>query len=248
MQRRKMKNISIRKKRAGIIMRELDHIYGRKKMGTPLTYSRDIELLVAVILSAQSTDSGVNKLTERLFKKYRTVADYATGSARALAKDISSINYYKTKAAHIRRAARMMIRDHGGKVPGTMDKLLALPGVGRKTAGVVLGHLFGIYESIVVDTHVIRLSRKFGLTKHAAADTIERELMVLIPKKRWWDIAYKLKLYGREISPARRGYDDPISLKLINAGLLPRKIARIGGRRHTSLRKQSSTQIRRAGV
>lgn len=220
---RKKPSISIQKKRAQVVMRELDRLYGRKKMETPLAYSSDIDLLVAVILSAQSTDSSVNKLTERLFKTYRTVTDYATGSTRALAQDISSINYYKTKAAHIRESAKIIIRDHGGKVPGTMDELLKLPGVGRKTAGVILGHLFGVYESIVVDTHVIRLSRKFGLTKHTAANAIELELMELIPKKRWWDIAYKLKLYGREFSPARRGYDDPIFLKLVSLGLMHEK-------------------------
>lgn len=213
----------MKKRRAGVLMRELDRLYKRKQTKTSLFYSSDIELLVAVMLSAQSTDSSVNKLTETLFKKYRTVADFAKSNARTLAKDISSVNYYKTKAAHIRRAANIIMEQHNGRVPGTMDELLALPGVGRKTAGVVLGHLFDVYESIVVDTHVIRLARKFKLTEHTNADNIERDLMKLIPKKRWWDVSYMLKRYGRECSPARRGNDDPISLTLAKVGLLPKK-------------------------
>jgi endonuclease III len=209
----------IEKKRTALVVRELNKLYpGTLK--TPLNYESDIDLLVAVMLSAQSTDKGVNKLTSSLFKKFRTADDYAEASIKTLEKELSSINYYRTKARHIRETMCIISKLHNGSVPNSMDALLKLPGVGRKTANVILGHLFKTYEGIAVDTHVIRLSRKFGLSKSLDAARIERELMFLVPKNHWWSFSYKMKAYGREISSARRGLDDPITQKLIKQKLI----------------------------
>lgn len=206
-------------RRARIVSQELNRIY-KEGLSTPLHFKTDIDLLVAVILSAQSTDKGVNILTDSLFKKYKKAEDYAQAKPDALEKDLSRVNYYKTKTRNIQRAMGIMVEKHNSRVPSSFDELLELPGVGRKTANVVLGHLFGIVEGIAVDTHVLRLSNKFGLVNSTNPVVVEKELMQLLPKKKWWDFSYKIKAYGREISPARRGFDDPISKKLISKGLL----------------------------
>lgn len=207
------------KRRARFVNKALKEIFP-DTLQTPLHYVTDIELLVAVILSAQSTDKGVNALTSSLFKKYRTAEDYAKTSLYTLEKDLSRVNYFRTKARHIQKTMSIIEKQHGGKVPSSMTELLQLPGVGRKTANVVLGHLFNIVEGIAVDTHVVRLSNKFGLAQGKNPLKIETELMALLPKKDWWGFSYRIKAYGRDISPARRGSDDPISVKLISRGLL----------------------------
>jgi len=209
----------VAKTRARLVNKELKKIF-KDSIETPLNYTTDIELLVAVILSAQTTDKGVNALTASLFKIYRDAKDYAEAPLYSLEKDLSRINYFRTKARHIQRTMRMIEEKHGGKVPSTMSELLEFPGVGRKTANVVLGHLFDVVEGIAVDTHVVRLSNKFGLVEGKNPITIEVELMRLLPKSDWWGFSYRIKAYGREVSPARRGFDDPISIKLINKGLI----------------------------
>ncbi|MEX0933362.1 MAG: endonuclease III [Candidatus Paceibacterota bacterium] len=211
----------IAKKRAQYVNKELKKLFP-DSLQTPLHFSTDIELLVAVILSAQTTDKGVNALTSSLFTKYTHAKEYVHTPLPLLEKDLATINYFRTKARHIQRAMSIISEKHDGEVPGSMSELLELPGVGRKTANVVLGHLFGIVEGIAVDTHVVRLSNKFGLVRGRDPHKIERELMRLLPQKDWWEFSYRIKAYGREISPARRGLDDPISLKLIEKGLLPR--------------------------
>lgn len=216
---RKLEKQKIAKRRAQLVNRELKKIFP-DSLQTPLHYDTDIDLLVAVILSAQSTDKGVNVLTASLFKKYRSAKDYAKTSLHALEKDLARVNYFRTKARHIHKTMSIIHEKHGGKVPSTMVELLELPGVGRKTANVVLGHLYNTVEGIAVDTHVVRLTNKFGLVAGKDPLKIEVELMALLPKKDWWEFSYKIKAYGREVSPARRGLDDPISTKLIGKGLL----------------------------
>lgn len=206
------------KKRARLVNRELKKLFPGS-LETPLHYTTDIDLLVAVILSAQATDKGVNLLTSTLFKKYRTSKDYASAPPHVLEKDLSRVNYFKTKTRHIQKTMSIISERHDGKVPSSMSELLELPGVGRKTANVVLGHLYNTFEGIAVDTHVVRLSNKFGLVEGKDPIKIEARLMSLVPKKDWWGFSYRIKAYGREISPARRGLDDPISEKLIDKGL-----------------------------
>ena len=168
-----------------------------------LKYSDEFELLVAVILSAQCTDERVNKVTEVLFKKYRTIEDYANSSAKEFSKDIASVTFFNQKARWIVSTARRIIEIHDGEVPGTMEELLGLPGVGRKTANVVLQHAYGETEGIVVDTHVMRLSRRMGLVEKKNRDAIEMELMKIIPKEKWRRYTHLMIAHGRAICKAR---------------------------------------------
>lgn len=168
----------------------------------PLHYKKPFELLVAVILSAQCTDRRVNEVTEKLFKKYRTVDDYVSAKPTDFQRDIYSTGFYKNKTKNILSAAKVIKKDFGGNVPKTMKEMLTIPGVGRKTANVVLGELYGSTFGITVDTHVIRLTRLLGLTKHTDATKIEKDLMKIIPKKDWLRFSHLLILYGREYCPA----------------------------------------------
>ncbi|MEX2007211.1 MAG: endonuclease III, partial [Candidatus Levyibacteriota bacterium] len=170
---------------------------------TPLNHSNPWELYVAVALSAQQTDVGVNKVTDSLFKKYRTLEDYQKVSIDEFSSDIKSINFYKGKAKAIKAAADIVADKYKGKLPETMEELLELPFIGRKTANVILQEAFGKTEGIVVDTHVKRLSNLFGLTKGSDPVKIEKDLMELLSKKDWHDFALGLILYGREYCPAR---------------------------------------------
>lgn len=169
-----------------------------------LHYAKPLELLVAVILSAQCTDKKVNEVTKELFKKYKTLNDYINAKPDELEKDIYSTGFYKAKAKNILAAVQTIKKDFGGKIPKTMMEMITIPGVGRKTANVVLGELYGTSEGIAVDTHVIRLSRLLGLTKYREAHKIERDLMVIVPKKDWVRFSHTLILYGREYCPARK--------------------------------------------
>ena len=170
---------------------------------TELHYRNAFELLVATLLSAQSTDARVNMVTPALFKKYRTAKDYANASQAELEKAIRSTGFYRNKTKSIRAAMRAIVEKHGGKVPDTMEKLCALPGVGRKTANVVLGNAFHKNEGIVVDTHVIRLSQRLGLTKHKDPEKIERDLMKLASREHWTDWSHWLIWHGRRRCYAR---------------------------------------------
>jgi endonuclease-3 len=168
-----------------------------------LNFSDRWELLVAVILSAQCTDERVNRETERLFEKYRSVEDYAAVEEAELAADLDSITYYNQKAGYIRGAAERILEEHGGEVPDTMAELTDLPGVGRKTANVVLQHGHDVTEGIVVDTHVQRLSRRLGLTEERSPERIERDLMEIVPEEHWKDFTHWLIAHGRETCTAR---------------------------------------------
>ncbi|GMR04170.1 MAG: endonuclease III [Thermodesulfobacteriota bacterium] len=168
-----------------------------------LRFKNPLELLVATILSAQATDKLVNQVTERLFKKYRSAADYAAAGAEAFERDISSVNFYRNKAKSIRNCARMIVEDFNGEVPATLEDLVKLPGVGRKTANVVLANAFGI-PALAVDTHVKRVSRRLGLASSEVPDEIEAELTSIIEKRRWAETTTLFILHGRTTCKARK--------------------------------------------
>jgi len=169
-----------------------------------LDFSNRFELLVAVVLSAQCTDERVNKVTADLFEKYETVEDYASADVDDLAEDISSITYYNNKAGYIHDAAEKILDEYDGEVPDTMSALTDLPGVGRKTANVVLQHGHDVTEGIVVDTHVQRLSRRLGITEEERPEKIERDLMDgVVPEEHWKNYTHWLIAHGRETCSAR---------------------------------------------
>jgi endonuclease-3 len=169
-----------------------------------LNFSNPLELLIATQLSAQCTDERVNIVTAQLFQKYRNVEDFATARQEELEQDIRSTGFYRNKAKNIRGTCQRLITTYGGEVPHTMEDLLTLPGVARKTANVVLGNGFGIVVGFVVDTHVGRLSRRFGWTKNTDAVKIEQDLMRIIPKEDWLDLSHLLIFHGRAICDARK--------------------------------------------
>lgn len=169
-----------------------------------LNFSNPFELLVATILSAQTTDAHVNKVTEGLFKKYRTIKDYADAPIEKLERDVSSINFYRNKAKNIKASAKMIIEGFNSQVPKTMDELLSLPGVARKTANIILFNAYGINEGIAVDTHVKRLSQRLGLSENEDPVKIEKDLMEITPHKEWGSLANLLILHGRKVCQAKR--------------------------------------------
>ena len=168
-----------------------------------LDFSNRLELLVAVVLSAQCTDERVNQETDHLFEKYRTAADYANADVEELAEDLSSITYYNNKAKWLKSACQTIVEEHDGRVPDTMAELTALTGVGRKTANVVLQHGHDVVEGVVVDTHAMRLSRRLGITERSSRDAIERDLMEVVPKERWQQYTHLLISHGRAVCTAR---------------------------------------------
>ena len=167
-----------------------------------LAYQTPLELLVATILSAQCTDVLVNKVTPALFRKYRTAADYARADLGELEQDLAKVTFFRMKARNIQRAGQLLVERHGGKVPNRMEALLDLPGVARKTANVVLGNAFGIQAGIVVDTHVMRLSQRIGLSVHTDRNKIELDLMRLVPQPRWTRFGHQMITHGRAICKA----------------------------------------------
>jgi len=169
-----------------------------------LSFHNPLELLVATILSAQCTDIRVNIVTKLLFQKYKTARNYVDIPLEELENDIRSTGFYRNKAKNIRETCRLLDEKYGGKVPAEMTALTTLPGVGRKTANVVLGTGFGIVEGIVVDTHVGRLSHRLGLTRSRTPEKIEEDLMRLFPKKEWIGLSHRLITLGREYCVARK--------------------------------------------
>ena len=172
--------------------------------GTSLNWRTPLELLVATILSAQSTDEQINKVTSLLFEKYRTAADYVNASREQLENDIRSSGFFRRKADAIQEACRVIAEEHGGEVPSTMDELTNLKGVARKTANIVLGNAFGIIEGIAVDTHVWRLSHRLGLSDEKNRDKIERDLMEVFPREKWLAVNYLLIEHGRRVCDAKK--------------------------------------------
>jgi endonuclease-3 len=169
-----------------------------------LNFSNAFELMVATQLAAQCTDERVNSVTADLFLKYKNAEDFATVSQEELEQDIRSTGFYRNKAKNIRAASQRILTEYDGNVPATMEDLLTLPGVARKTANVVLGYAFGIKVGIVVDTHVGRLSRRLGWTKNEDPVKVEQDLMRIIPQEDWLDISHLLIFHGRAICDARR--------------------------------------------
>jgi endonuclease-3 len=191
-----------RQERAGALIEAFGKVY--PEAHCELNFSNPLELLVATILSAQCTDKRVNMVTPALFKKYRTARAYAEAPREALEKEIQSTGFFRAKARSLRSMAADLVAKHGGKVPATMEELTALRGVGRKTANVVLGNAFGLNEGVVVDTHVRRLARRLGLTKHADPEKIEADLMKLIPRSEWAVFSHWLIWHGRRRCFARK--------------------------------------------
>ncbi len=189
------------KKRTRDIIRRLKRAYPDAK--TALNHSNPFELLIATILSAQSTDARVNIVTADLFRKYKKPEDYLKVSPRELEKDIHSTGFFRNKTKSIQGTAKLLTEEYGGEVPRTMDELLELPGVARKTANVVLGNAFGIKAGVVVDTHVTRLSHRLGLSQEKTAEKIEQDLIPIVPKKDWVLFPHLMIYHGRQICKAR---------------------------------------------
>ena len=189
------------KARTREIIRRLKRAYPGAKCS--LNHSNPFELLVATILSAQCTDERVNMVTADLFRKYRKPEDYLKASPRELEKDIQSTGFFRNKTKSIQGASKVLTEQYGGQVPQTMEELLELPGVARKTANVVLGNAFDIHAGVVVDTHVTRLSHRLGLTQQKTAEKIEQELIPIVPKKDWVIFPHLMIYHGRKICKAR---------------------------------------------
>ena len=200
-------------KKIKIILAELKRLFPKAHIA--LRYSNHWELMVAVQLSAQCTDKKVNEVTIGLFKKYPRLNDYVKADGHEFEKDIYQTGFFRNKTKNILAAATIIKEQYKGKLPRTMEEMLALPGVARKTANVVLGNAYGIVEGIAVDTHVRRLSRLLGLTKHMDPNKIERDLMEIIPQNEWFDFTYRLIDYGRKYCTARKHNHDACPLTKI---------------------------------
>lgn len=210
------------RKRAGEIVAELRRLYPDAKCS--LDFTTPLELLVATILSAQCTDERVNQVTKSLFQKYRSAEDFANANPEELEQDVKQTGFYRNKAKHIREAAQMIVERYGSETPRTMEELIALPGVARKTANVVMGNAFGVVEGVVVDTHVGRLSRRLGLTESEDPVKVEQELMALLPPRDWLDLSHMLIMHGRAVCQARK----PLCASCTLAPLCPTGQATLG--------------------
>ncbi len=196
-----MESLKKKKERLKIIYETLDPLYTFEK--TALKYQSPFQLLIATILSAQCTDKQVNQVTKPLFKKYRKLEDYLKAPIAELEKDIRTTGFFKNKTKNIKGCCQGLIDLYGGEVPSTMEEMLKLPGVGRKTANCVLGAAFGV-PGVVVDTHVKRLSLRLGLTENQDPDKIEKDIEKLIPKERWRRLSDILIYHGRAVCKARK--------------------------------------------
>jgi endonuclease-3 len=200
------KEVPLYKKRAQIIFKKLKKLFPNPEIA--LTFSNSWELLVAVQLSAQCTDKKVNEITPALFKKYKTLDDYIKAGTsvkgiREFEKYVHQAGFYRAKTKNILAAARFVKEKFGGKLPKTMAEMITIPGVGRKSANVILGNAYGVVEGIAVDTHVMRLSQVLGLTKEKTPEKIEQDLMKILPQKEWFESTYLLIDYGRKYCVAR---------------------------------------------
>lgn len=200
-----------RKEQANRVVRRLTADY--PDVECALENETPFELLIATILSAQCTDERVNMVTPVLFAKYPTPADLARAPLPKIEQIIKSTGFFRNKAKNIQACSRALADDFDGEVPQTIDELVSLPGVGRKTANVVLGTAYGIPTGVVVDTHVTRISNRLGLTKHKDAEKIERDLMEVIPKKEWINFAHRMIWHGRKVCNARKPKCEICSMK-----------------------------------
>jgi len=190
------------KKKTKEIIKRLNKEYLNTKIA--LKFGNPLEILVATILSAQCTDKRVNIVTQTLFKKYKKTGDYANADPKVFENEIRSTGFYRNKAKNIINAAKMILNNYKGKVPDTMQDLLSLPGVARKTANIVLGNAYGKVEGIAVDTHVRRLSQRLGLSRTDNPEKIEQDLINIVPKNEWFRITNLLIDHGRKICGARK--------------------------------------------
>ena len=197
----KRESLEALKTRTREVIRRLKRAYPGAKCS--LNHTNPFELLVATILSAQCTDERVNIVTADLFRKYRKPEDYLNVSPRELEKDIQSTGFFRNKTKSIQGASKLLAEQYDGQVPQTMEELLELPGVARKTANVVLGNAFDIHAGVVVDTHVTRLSHRLGLTQQKTAEKIEQDLIPIVPKKDWVIFPHLMIYHGRKICKAR---------------------------------------------
>ena len=200
-------------KRAVEIIKILNKTYPKSR--TSLQYKTPLQLLIATILAAQCTDERVNKITPSLFAKYKSSSDFARAQQKVLEEEIRSAGIYKNKAKNIIAASKKMVEDFKGKVPDTMETLITLPGVARKTANIVLSSAFQKAEGIAVDTHVKRLSVRLGLSREKNPDKIEQDLLKIVPKKYWLDFNYLLVNHGRKICMARKPICPECPIKLL---------------------------------
>ena len=201
MARKTLKRDDPIEQRAPEIVRCLSEAYPDAKVA--LKFSNPLECLVATILSAQCTDENVNQVTATLFQKYRSAEDYLRVPEDELKADIRSTGFFNQKATAIRGACRRIVEEYGGEVPGTMEDLITLRGVARKTANIVLGNSFGVVEGIAVDTHVKRLANRLGFSEQKNPDKIEQDLMNLVPREKWFPFTYVLIDHGRALCTAK---------------------------------------------
>ncbi|HJZ60429.1 MAG TPA: endonuclease III [Gemmataceae bacterium] len=226
------------KERVGPVMEILGRLYPEAFTG--LTYQNPLQLLVATILSAQCTDARVNQVTPALFARYRTAADFATADPKELQGFIKPTGFYKNKAKHIIGCCKAIVERFGGEVPGSLDDLVTLPGIGRKTANVVLGDAFQT-PGITVDTHVGRLARRLGWTRFRDPVKVERVLMKLIPEEGWTALSHQLILHGRRVCKARKPRCGQCPL----AGLCP-KLGVIGQLKKNKRKKKKTSSTTKA--
>jgi endonuclease III len=210
------------KERVRKIIRLLKRAYPDAKCS--LNHSNAFELLIATILSAQCTDARVNIVTQDLFRKYRKPEDYLKVSPGELQKDIRTTGFFRNKTKSIQGTAKVLTEQYGGEVPATIEELLELPGVARKTANVVLGNAFGVSAGVVVDTHVTRLSRRLGLTEQKSAEKIEKDLIAIVPKKDWVIFPHLFIAHGRKICKAR----NPLCAECVIEKLCPSSYLKTG--------------------
>ena len=196
------------------VLLKLTKRYGGN-LHTELKHSNLTELFVAVFLSPQCNDKQVNKATPALFRRFRAFKDYANAAPRTLMRYLSSLNFYKTKARNLKKAAGMIVKRFSGKLPTTIEEFTELPGVGRKVANVILNEGFGINEGIAIDTHCITVSRRLRLTRHKTADKIERDIMGIYPEERWGAVSNLFIALGRDTCQARRKYCQRCALSRI---------------------------------
>ncbi|TSD06185.1 MAG: endonuclease III [Parcubacteria group bacterium Greene0714_7] len=197
-----MSKQTVRRARAKRIVAHLKKVYPEPK--SELVHKTPFQFLVAVVMSAQCTDKVVNRVTAPLFKKYKTASDFAQAKASVFEKEISSVTFFRNKARHIIESAKKVVTEYGGRVPETEKELVALPGVGYKTAHVILNELYGVSEGIPTDTHVKRFAKRFDLVDSSDLKKISKELEALIPKKDWKYVNNGLVLYGRYVCKAQK--------------------------------------------
>jgi endonuclease-3 len=241
------------KKRKDRVIRGIKNAY--PDVECALTYKDPLQLVIATVLSAQCTDARVNLVTVELFKKYHSAVDYAAAPREQIESDIRSTGFFRNKAKSIQGLCEALLRDHQGIVPSSMEELVALPGVGRKTANVVLSEGFGKAAGIVVDTHVHRLSRRLGLTQHEDPVKIEKDLMDLVPHSQWMDFGMRMITHGRSVCPARKPRchecvlltDCPLGQREISAGAGHEEVTSPRSRKKSRVRKKAAMRSGSAG-